>query len=201
MTAALDTRTSTTLLRRLRQNPADPVAWGEFVDRYGRMIYQWCRHWRLQQADAEDVTQNVLLILAGQMKTFAYDPDGSFRAWLKTIAYRSWRQFLRSHRKPGAAVSGTDVDRLAGAQAGADFMSFLEREGDRELLEKAISLVRLRVQPHTWEAFRLLALEGLPGLAVGERLQMNTGAVFVARSKVQRMLQETIRRLDRENGP
>jgi RNA polymerase sigma-70 factor (ECF subfamily) len=80
-----DARTSTTLLRRLRENPRDKPAWNEFVDRYGRMIYQWCRHWGLQGADAEDVTQNVLLELALQMRTFVCDPTGGFRGWLKII--------------------------------------------------------------------------------------------------------------------
>jgi RNA polymerase sigma-70 factor (ECF subfamily) len=67
-------------LGRLRHAPADQSAWGEFVDRYGRKIYGWCRHWGLQEPDAEDVTQDVLLKLAEKMRTFAYDASDSFRA-------------------------------------------------------------------------------------------------------------------------
>ena len=55
--------------------------------------------------------------------------------------------------------------------------------------------VRLRVQPHTWEAFRMVALDGMSGAAVGERLGMKVATVYVARSKVQKMLQEEVRRL------
>ena len=72
----------------------------------------------------------------------------------------------------------------------------IEREGDRELLEKAMALVRLRVKPHTWEAFRLMAFEGVSGAEVAERLGMKVGTVFVARSKVQRMLQEEMQKLE-----
>ena len=111
-------------------------------NRYGRMIYRWCRRYRLQEADAEDVTQNVLLILAAQMKKFTYDPTSSFRGWLKTITYRSWCQFSRDRTKPGAGVGGDqNLDQLCSAEAGADFVQLLEREGDRELLEKAMALV------------------------------------------------------------
>lgn len=202
MAAGADSQTSTTLLRRLRQVPTDPSAWSEFVDRYGRMIYQWCRRWHLQQADAEDVTQNVLLTLAGQMKGFTYDSSRSFRGWLKTITYRSWRHFARSRGKPGAGLGGgPDLDRLRSAEAGADFLAMIEREGNRELLERASERVRLRVQPHTWEAFRLLALEGVSGAEAAEILGMKVGTVFVARSKVQRMLHKEIRRLDRGDEP
>ena len=197
MTLGADSQTSTTLLRRLRQDPADPTAWNDFVERYGRMIYRWCRRYHLQEADAEDVTQNVLLILAAQMKKFTYDPTRSFRGWLKTITYRSWCQFARGRKKPGTGIGGEqDLDQLCSAQAGAEFLQLLEQECDRELLEKAISLVRLRVQPHTWDAFRLLALEGRSGIEVAEQLQMNVGTVYVARSKVQRMLHQEIQLLD-----
>lgn len=199
MSAGGDPQTSTTLLRRLRQNPTDEAAWNDFVDRYGRMIYRWCRHWGLQEADAEDVTQNVLLELARQMRSFVYDPRGSFRGWLKTIAYRSWGRFLENLRRPGRG-QGEDLGRgiLESQAVGEDFLQELEKESDRELLELAIKLVRLRIQPHTWEAFRLMALEELPAAEVAARLKMKVGTVFVARSKVQKMLQEEIRRLNGE---
>ena len=37
-------------------------------------IYSWCRAWRLQDADAQDVTQAVLAKLAVRLRRFAYDP-------------------------------------------------------------------------------------------------------------------------------
>src|SRR5262245_44121496 len=75
--------TSTTLLLRLRQDPADQASWVEFVRRYGPEVYRWCRRWELQEADAEDVTQAVLVRLCARMRTFAHDPARSFRAYLK----------------------------------------------------------------------------------------------------------------------
>jgi RNA polymerase sigma factor (sigma-70 family) len=77
--------TSPTLLGRLRLEPADQQAWEEFVDRYSRKVYAWCRQWQLQDADAQDVTQMVLLKLAEQMRTFAYDASQSFRGWLRAL--------------------------------------------------------------------------------------------------------------------
>lgn len=188
-----DSRTNTTLLRRLRHAPTDQAAWREFVDRYGRMIYRWCRRWGLQEADAEDVTQNVLLELARQMRTFEYERGGSFRGWLHTVAQRAWARFLESRQRTPQQQAYLDEPT-----AGADFLRQLERESDRELLEMAMRLVKLRVQPHTWEAFRLLALEGLSAAEAAPQLGMNVGTVFVARSKVQKMLREEIRRLDQE---
>jgi RNA polymerase sigma-70 factor (ECF subfamily) len=144
-----DSQTSTTLLRRLRENPSDPAAWGDFVDRYGRLIFRWCRQWGVQEADAEDVTQNVLVELLRQTRGFRYDPAGSFRGWLRTIAYRGWCRFVAGRRRAGLSSSDAGLESLYSATAGEDFLQMLEREGDRELLDTAVACVRLRVQPHT----------------------------------------------------
>ena len=80
MDSSPDSVTSTTLLLRLRLTPADQVAWSEFVALYGRRIFGWCRQWGLQEADAHDVTQAVLLKLLQAMQTFRY--EGNERARL-----------------------------------------------------------------------------------------------------------------------
>jgi DNA-directed RNA polymerase specialized sigma24 family protein len=63
-------RTSVTLLGRLRRDPRDQTAWNEFVSRYRPKILEWCRRWRLQESDAQDVTQAVLLKLSSLMAMF-----------------------------------------------------------------------------------------------------------------------------------
>ena len=76
-----DPRTSASLLARLSVSPNDAAAWDDFVRRYGGTMLQWCRAWKLQEADAQDVTQSVLLKIARRMRTFRYDPAKSFRGW------------------------------------------------------------------------------------------------------------------------
>ncbi len=189
--------TSTTLLARLRQAPADQAAWKAFVDRYGPKIYGWCRRWNLQESDAQDVTQNVLLKLAEKMRTFVYDPSRSFRGWLKTLAHHAWSDFWQGQHRAGLHASPSEVlMRLQTIQARDDFAKQLEEEFDRELLEEAMVRVRLRVQPRTWDAFRLLAVEGWSGAQAAEKLSMKVATVFVAKSKVQKLLQEEIHKLD-----
>lgn len=187
--------TSPSLLARLRHAPADQTAWRQFVERYGGQIYGWCRNWNLQDADAQDVTQDVLLKLAAKMRTFSYDPGRSFRGWLRTIAHHAWRDFVDS-RRPATAVDTAVLRVLESVAARDDLVKELEEELDRELMEEAMDRVRLRVQRHTWEAFRLLAVEGLSGAEAAARLGIKVATVFVARSKVQKMLQEEVRKLD-----
>jgi RNA polymerase sigma-70 factor (ECF subfamily) len=193
--------TDVSLLVWLRLDPSDQAAWRDFVRRYGRRIYAWCREWDLQDADAEDVTQNVLLILAGRLRDFSYDPAGSFRAWLKTVAHDVWGKYVAGRQRPGQGSGDSGVlDRLQSLEAHDDLAARLEDEFDRELLDRAMLLVAQRVETHTWQAFRLLALEGLSGAEAAARLGTPVAMVYVARSRVQKLLQEEIGRLERSLG-
>lgn len=201
MNSSVDSPTSASLLARLRDAPRDEVAWRQFIERYGGRIYGWCRHWNLQEADAQDVTQIVLLKLADKMQAFTYDPARSFRGWLRTVAHHAWSDFLGDRHRAGVGSGDTDVRRrLEAVEARDDLLRHLDEEFDRELLEHAMTRVRLRVQPHTWEAFRLLAVEGVSGADVARKLGLKVATVFVARSKVHKLLQEEIRRLE-PSGP
>jgi RNA polymerase sigma-70 factor (ECF subfamily) len=196
--------TRVTLLGRLRRDPANQQAWAEFVEHYGPRIFSWCRKWRLQDADAEDVTQSVLLRLAEKLRDFTYDPSRSFRAWLKTLTTHALSDYVRVRERPGKGSGDSDVGRmLQNLEAREDLIKHLEEEFDRELLEEASARVRLRVAPQTWEAFRLTALEGLSGAEAAIRIPMQVAQVFVAKRRVQKMLSEEVARLERveEDSP
>src|SRR5262245_36651884 len=153
MEAAQESGTRVSLLGRLRRNPGDEKAWGEFVEYYGVRIYDWCLRWRLQEADAQDVTQNVLLKLAGRLCEFQYDPSRSFRAWLKTVTHHAWSDFVLANKRPGQG--GSDSAVLANLEARDDLERRLQEQFDQDLLAEAMIRARLRVAPQTWEAFRL----------------------------------------------
>jgi RNA polymerase sigma-70 factor (ECF subfamily) len=189
--------TRVTLLGRLRQDPTDQAAWDVFVERYGPHIYRWCRRWKLQDADAEDVTQNILLKLAQKLRHFAYDPSRSFRGWLRTLAHHAWRDFVDSPRRAQAAAGDNRAwELMQTLEAREDLLQKLQEAFDHELLEAAKVRVRLRVAPHTWEAFRLVALENRPVTEVAATVQMQVAMVYVAKSKVQKMLREEIQKLE-----
>jgi RNA polymerase sigma factor (sigma-70 family) len=195
--AQMDTRVS--LLIRLRREPADQRAWDEFARRYGPQIRAWCQQWGLQAADADDVSQNVLLKLAHHLRSFVYDPGRRFRGFLRTMAHNACMDYLDSTRRGMAVGDDTGVHAvLESVPAREDLAARLEAAFDLERLEIAQAHVRQRIEPHTWEAFRLTALEGQSGTDAAARLGMQVGTVFKAKSKVQQMLREEIERLEGE---
>jgi RNA polymerase sigma-70 factor (ECF subfamily) len=193
--AELSTRRS--LLVRLRESPSDQQAWSDFVERYGPQIYSWCRYWKLQEADAQDVTQNVLLKLARTLPQFVYDPARSFRGWLRTLTQNAWNDFMAEQQHGAVRAAGDSVaaDLLKSAQARDDLVARLEQAFDRELLDMAMTDVRGRVEPQTWQAFDLTAVKGVSAAEAAGQLGMRVGTVYQARSNVQRLIKEALARL------
>ena len=77
--------TRASLLVRVR-DATDGPAWVQFVQVYSPLIYGYARKRGLQDADAADVTQDVLAVVARSVRRLDYDPaKGSFRGWLFTV--------------------------------------------------------------------------------------------------------------------
>jgi RNA polymerase sigma factor (sigma-70 family) len=192
-------QTRFSLLHRLKEEPDNQNVWGEFVDRYAPRIYAWCAHWRLQDADARDVTQDVLLKLAEKMRSFTYDPARSFRAWLKTLTRHAWSDFVTGsqHRLARGTGSPEVGELLSNVAAGADLANHLKDQFDLELLEEARLRVQWRVDPTSWDAFRLTALENVPGAEAACALGLSVAALYKAKSRVLKMLQNEVQEMER----
>jgi RNA polymerase sigma factor (sigma-70 family) len=189
-------QTSITLLGRLRQDAGDQAAWNEFVARYEPKILQWCRGWGLQESDARDVTQDVLLKLHGLLAKFAYDPSRSFRGWLRTLTHHAWRDLVDDRKRKGSGSGDAAMQGFfENIAAGDTLAQQLEEEFRSELLDQAMAQVRTRVEPRTWDAFRLTTLEGFSGATVADRLEMNITRVYTAKSEVKKMIKAEIRKL------
>jgi RNA polymerase sigma-70 factor (ECF subfamily) len=187
-----DDDTSLTLMMRVQKEPADSKAWDEFVRHYRPMIQAWCRKWGLQASDIDDLTQDVLLKFLAAIKQFQYDPDRSFRSWLKTVTQRALTDFARVRQRITSRERG-QVEWLAESP---DALADLERDFqgafDGELLELALRRVEKRVKARTWQAFQLTTVEGLSGADAAARLAMPVAHLYVARNRVHKLLQEEV---------
>jgi RNA polymerase sigma-70 factor (ECF subfamily) len=102
--------TPASLLERLRQ-PGERHAWDRFVDLYTPLIYSWACRMGLQAEDAADLVQEVFIVLLHKMAEFHYDPQRSFRAWLRTVVVNKWHDI---RRRSEATLRGGAADGLSG---------------------------------------------------------------------------------------
>lgn len=198
MTATHESHTGSTLLVLLR-DPTDADAWRTFVDRYGPKVYAWCQSRKLQEADAADVTGQVLLKLAVTMRSFVYEPSkGSFRNWLRKVTTGAVNDFCSARRCWAGSGDSRVHEFLDSLEAREDLEGRLAEEFDLELLEEARARVQLRVTRPTWTAFALCAVDGRPEQNVAADLGISIAAVYMAKSRVLKMLKEEIHRLERD---
>lgn len=198
--------TSATLIGRLR-DPHDRDAWNTFVGRYRERVYAWCLRWGLQEHDAQDVTQSLLLAIPQKVRTYDPAPQAPgapprrFRSWLRAVVRNALVDFVRSQQRAGRGSGDSAVARqLEAAEAQRDLLERLSDLFDLELLEEAMARVKARVQPNTWEAFRLVALEGRTGREAAEALSMPVAHVHVHKGRVQAQIQEELKSMEGEDG-
>ena len=96
--------TSVTLLQRLRR-AEDHLAWSRFVDIYTPLLYRWARRSGLADQDANDLLQEVFVVLLKKLPEFTYDPQkGSFRGWLRAIALNKFRETAQTPARDSGRV-------------------------------------------------------------------------------------------------
>ncbi len=186
--------TRPSLLVRVR-DAADREAWLQFVEIYAPLVYQFARQRGLQDADAADLTQDVLQAVSGAMARLVYDPRrGTFRGWLFTVARNKLHTFL-ARQKRHAATQELSEEHPA---PDADEAALWEREYEQRLFDWAAAQVRPGFQESTWRAFWQTAVEGRSPTDVAGQLGLSVGAVYIAKSRVLARLKEQIQRLQEE---
>ena len=189
-------------MERLILRPLDPGAWRQFVRIYGPHILQWARQQGLQNADAHDFTQDVLLRFWRGVERFRYDPSKRFRSYLGQLMRWVLTDWKEQTTQSLVGSGDTKILKLLQqATARDDLAGRIEELYDLELLRKAMRDVRRRVAPRTWEAFRLQAVEGLTLRETSARLDMKIGTAGWARSSVLSMIRATVRQLDSLETP
>ena len=173
-------------------------AWDEFARLYQPVVYRLARRRGFQDADAEELVQEVMLAVARAVEGWVPDPErGRFRVWLQRIARNLMINFLtrRKHQVWGTGDSG--MQRLLEAECESDsaVSQMFEVEYRREMFGCAAEQVHRDVKENTWQAFWLSTVEDLPALEVARRLGMSIGSIYIARSRVMARLRAEVRRM------
>jgi len=181
--------TSHSLLCRAGSGAAD--AWDRLDHLYRPFLRGWFLAHGVPPADAEDLTQDVMLVAFRELKAFIHSGQvGAFRTWLRGVCLHRLQGYRRSLKLHGTPEGGTrfqaelhEVVDPAGDPAG-DW----DREHDRELLRQLLANLAGEFEEKTLGAFRRLAFDGLAAPQVAAELGMSVAAVYIAKSRVLRRL-------------
>jgi RNA polymerase sigma-70 factor (ECF subfamily) len=181
--------TSLSLLDRLKAAGPAASEWTRLQEIYLPLIRRWLGQVPGLGAEADDLAQEVMLVVVREIPRFDRRREGSFRAWLRQVTVNRVRTRRRQRQREPAVgfdPSGEFLDRLAEPQ------SALAREWDldhdRHVFERLQKVVQPDFAPVTWEAFRRFALEGRPAAEVAAELGLSVNAVTLAKSRILKRL-------------
>ncbi len=183
--------TSVSLLDRLAGAPTDDD-WRRLNDLYQPLLRAWTARTGVPPADADDLSQEVLLVVFRKVGGFERRGQGAFRAWLRIILTNRVRDYFRARQHRPAATGGSDFLRSLDELESPD--SVLSQLWDREHDEHVAASLLRRVEgdfaPTTWRAFRRHVLEGEPAERVAKELGLSLNSVLLAKSRVLKRLRQ-----------
>jgi RNA polymerase sigma factor (sigma-70 family) len=191
--------TPRSLLARVR-DPRDATAWREFEARYGGLIVRYCRSRGLQQVDAEDVRQLVMMSLAKALPNFEYSPErGRFRNYLAQATRRAVNHWLSGPSRGPTLLLMERADEIHDVSAGSD--ELWEQDWVRHHYRLAFARLRAVYDEKSLAVFeRLIAGESVAEVAQGFGMQPE--AVYKVkhrfRDRFAQLIREQLR--DEEDG-
>jgi RNA polymerase sigma-70 factor (ECF subfamily) len=190
--------TRDSLLVQVR-SPANREAWDQFALLYRPVIDRLARQRGMQDADAQDLVQQVLIAVASAIGSYEKSGEGvRFRHWLHRVARNAIVNAL-SRRPKDRGAGGSWAQELLLEQKGDDSQADaqIEREYRRELYLRAARIVRGDVQQETWRAFEMTVVENQSVDQAATELDKPVGSIYAARSRVMRRLRQAVQELER----
>ncbi len=188
--------TSVSLIARLAADPSE-TDWRRLHDLYRPLMLRWTARAGVPLTDADDLAQDVMVVVVAEVGAFVHRGDGAFRAWLRGILANRLKEFFRLRdRRPVATGDGDFQDLLGELECpGSSLSKLWDREHDHHVAGQLMLRVQGDFAPNTWRAFRSQVLDGRSAQQVADELGLSLNAVLLAKSRVLKRLREESRGL------
>jgi RNA polymerase sigma-70 factor (ECF subfamily) len=187
--------TRLSLIARVK-DPKDEASWGEFLRIYQPVVYRMARRRGLQDADAQDVVQQVFVSISRSIDGWTPgDGRPPFRAWLNTIARNAITKALTRRPKDAPTGSTSVVEVLHAQRDPSDTSEEIRLEARLELVRWAIEQIRHTFTEQTWDMFMRTVIGDEAVAVVSQSTRRSVGAIYVARHRVLARLKDKISEL------
>src|SRR5262245_3691907 len=185
--------TSVSLLERLTGTPTDDD-WRRLFDLYQPLLRAWMARAGVADSDADDLIQEVLLVVFREVGGFERRGQGAFRSWLRTILSHRVRNYFRAGQHRPAATGGSDflhsLDELESPDSALSRLC--DRDHDEHVAASLLRRVQADFAPATWQAFRRHVLEGEAAAQVAAELGLSLNSVLLAKSRVLKRVRQEL---------
>lgn len=187
--------TSLSLLQRLATDRNDSD-WQRLIAIYRPFMFQRIATYPALIDQAEDIVQEVLMVLLRELPVFQRQRTGSFRTWLRGIVLNQLRAAARRRKRQPLAAGQHDkllglIDQLADPNSIAT--NEFDRQHDKAVFSHAAEIVKNEFNETTWKAFCRHAINGHPAQEVADELGISKNVVLLAKSRITRRIREEVR--------
>jgi RNA polymerase sigma-70 factor (ECF subfamily) len=153
------------------------------------LLYRSCRRRGLQDADARDVSQEVLLAVRTAIRKLEYDRSkGKFRSWLGTLTARKIARHHRRQQRAGRGAGGAADTLLEIADDDA-----WDAEFNSHIYDTALARIRPEFEPETWKVFEAVWMREERPRDVAARLGRPATWVYRAKLRVLRRFESEVK--------
>ncbi len=183
--------TSVSLLDRLKAARPDASDWNRLQRIYLPLISRWLGRVPGRGVEADDLAQEVFIVVIRELPRFERQREGSFRAWLRRVTVNRVRTHRkRRHKRPAVGLDPAEQFLESLADLNGDLAREWDQDHDRQVFAKLLGIVQPDFSPATWEAFRRFAVDGLPAARVAEEIKLSVNAVIQAKARILKRLRE-----------
>lgn len=183
--------TSVSLLERLAAQNLDED-WQRLLSIYRPFIDSQVRKYPQLSTEADDIVQNICMVLMRQLPQFQRQRTGSFRKWFRLVTVNQLRAEARRHRArpiPASLIAELDVALDQLLDPASEASRRWDEEHDQEVLRRVIDIVRPEINPVHWQAFQLHVLEQRPAEDVAQSMGLTLNVVQLAKSRIKKRMQ------------
>lgn len=182
--------TPVSMLDRLKLAKPDATEWRRLQEIYQPLIRVWLSRVPALGDEADDLTQEVFLVVIRELPRFERLREGSFRTWLRRVTVNRVRTFSKQRgRRPAAGQSdGTEGFLSQLEDPASDLAKEWDRQHDAHVFQTLLASIESDVSPTTWEAFRRTAVDGQSTSQVAAALKTSENAILIAKFRVIKRL-------------
>jgi RNA polymerase sigma-70 factor (ECF subfamily) len=185
-------RTRITLIQRVR-NQHDEQSWNDFVRTYRNYVYAIVRNMNISEHDAEDLVQQLMLLMWKKLPQTDVEQIRRFRSWLATITKNLVTDFIRKRIRETERMEKAELEEALSYIKTIrlpDIEDIAEKEWKIHITQLALDNIEPLFSGKAIEVFRL-SLQGITSKEIAKRLELQENSIYRLKTRVKdRLIQE-----------
>ena len=183
--------TKKTLLSKISDGD-DNISWDDFFEMYRPLIFIRGRDFGFSKTECDDLIQLVMAEIFKMRTTFTYNPaKGRFRDYMKKIIFHQALRLKKEIYK-GKMYVELSEDLM---EENDKLEQSWQEEWEAQQMKMALDELKHKIEPVTYQAFDLYALQNCPAEEVAAWLKISVNSVYLAKTRSIAKLKEIISNL------